>query len=280
MSADEPVGGRWAQYGSHQRSCDGSADDFAATILVMGVRTPTGTISPMDIKLKVLLALVSISAGAILAGTLLVPERPATKLDPAIEAQNRAAVEGLKMRKKQEHPVTPEMQAVADNQSLKAAPDFKLVGLDGQSHTLASVADGKPLLVFFIEKECPCCLGAKVFFERFYDMYAEEVSTVGIINAGKEVAEKWKKSTQAHFPILMDPDLKTIKAFNAERGAYVSLIAEGKIVKQYAGYGEAMLQELNARLARLAGIEPRKYDSSQSPEHLTSGCVFPEPTGG
>ena len=229
----------------------------------------------MDMKLKVVLGLGSMATGAILAGYLLTPKRDDSKLDPAIEAQNRAAAVGLKMRKKVDHPVTPEMQAVADDQSLKPAPDFKLMGLDGQSHTLQSLTDGKPLLLFFIEKECPCCLGAKLYFERFYQLYPNEVNTVGIINTGKADADKWRQSTEAHFPILLDPDLKVIKAFKAERGAYVSLVAKGKIVKQYAGYGEDMLQELNARLAALAGVKVRKYDSSQSPAHLTSGCVFP-----
>lgn len=228
--------------------------------------------------MKIVLGVGAAGVGAIAASYLLTPQRGPSKLDPVIEAQNRAAAQGLLMRKKKDHPVTPEMQANAEGQESKSAPNFSLMGLDGKTYSLASLTGSKPLLIFFIEKECPCCLGAKEFFERLHLLYRAEVNSVGIINAQKDVAEKWRSSTKAVFPILLDPKLSAIKGFNAERGAYVTLVdRNGQILKQYAGYGADMLEELNERLAVLAGVKKRRLNTMGAPGHLTGGCVFPEP---
>lgn len=232
----------------------------------------------MDPRSKLLLAVASIALGAVFAGFLLTPQKETSHLDPEIEAQNRAAAQGLAMREKKDHPVTPEQQAIADRQSATEAPQFDLPGLDGKNHSLGSLIGAKPLLIFFIEKNCPCCLGAKSYFEQMHKLYKDVANSVGIINAEATEADKWRTATKAEFLILMDPSLGVIKKFKADRGAYVTLVGkDGKILKQYAGYDEAMLQELSEKIASLTGVKPRKYNSVGAPDHLTSGCLFPEP---
>lgn len=217
----------------------------------------------------------------VVAGSFLIPhtsEPAKPALDPELLHANRKAVTQLNLRKQEDHPVTREQQLAADSLALQLAPDFDLPGIDGRDYSLKELTKDRPLLIFFIEKNCPCCLGAKYYVDRMQDLYASELNTVGIINAGQAEATKWKETTQAKFAVLKDPELKVIKAFGAERGVYTTLVAPGgKIAAAYPGYGKAMLADLGKKIAEIAGISPRPYKALAAPDRLTSGCKFPEP---
>lgn len=199
-------------------------------------------------------------------------------LDPNLGVENAAAIKDLNLRQQGDHPVTPEMQAAATELSEGQAPPFDLLGTDGKRHTLASLTNGKPLLIFFVEKNCPCCLGAKYFVDKMLDLYPGVVNAVGIINADGEIAEAWERVTKPRFLVLQDPQQRVIRAYKAERGVYTTLVAPGgKIVKAYPGYSLDMLQELSGKIAKLAGVPAKEFVSRAAPKTLTSGCLFPEP---
>lgn len=199
-------------------------------------------------------------------------------LDPNLGVENSAAIENLNLRPQGDHPVTPEMQAAAKELGEAPAPDFDLPGNDGKRHTLGSLTDGKPLLIFFVEKNCPCCLGAKFFVDKMIDLYPGAINAVGIINAEGEIAEAWERVTKPRFLVLQDPSQRVIRAYKAERGVYTTLIAPGgKIVKAYPGYSLDMLKELSGKIAKLAGVPAKEFESRAAPETLTSGCLFPDP---
>src|SRR5690606_9040562 len=131
------------------------------------------------------------------------------------------------LRQQKEHPVTEEMLAAADNLSAKLAPEFRLVDTNGTIHTLESLTADRPLLIFFVEKNCPCCLGAKHFVDSLAEMYRDSANVVGIINASGEEAQAWVKETKPHFAVLQDPNQHVIRAFGAERGVYTTIVAPG-----------------------------------------------------
>ncbi len=206
------------------------------------------------------------------------PKEGRPSLDPALVQSNQAALAQLNLRKQEEHPVTAEQQAAADEIHDKIAPDFTLPGEDGSSYSLGSLTKEKALMIFFVEKNCPCCLGAKYFVDRMQELYKDHLTTVAIINADRAEAGKWKQATMAEFPILLDPGLEVIKKYQATRGVYTTLVAPGgRIAAAYPGYGKQMLKDLGAEIAKLAGIEPRPYEAMAAPDELTSGCSFPEP---
>ncbi len=181
------------------------------------------------------------------------------------------------MRQQEEHPVTDEMLEAADRLSAKLAPDFRLVDTNGTVHTLASLTTDRPLLIFFVEKNCPCCLGAKHFVDSLAAMYGDSASFVGIINASGDEAQAWVKETQPHFSVLQDPNQHVIRAFGAERGVYTTIVApDGTIDKAFAGYSLDMLREASTRIAQLAGVPDQGFDSPAAPTKLTSGCLFPD----
>ena len=234
----------------------------------------------LERRLKVLWV-ASAAVFLVVIGTFFWPHQPTPPklaLDPALVNANAATLAKLNMRKQVDHPVSKEQQKTADGLASKDAPSFELPGVDGKTYTLAQLTEKKPLLIFFVEKNCPCCLGAKYYFDRMSDLYSNELNTVGIINADQAEAAKWVEETKATFPILKDPKLTVIKQFKAERGVYTTLVAQGgQIAVAYPGYGKEMLNELSVKIAELVKVKPRPYKALSAPERLTSGCKFPEP---
>lgn len=198
-------------------------------------------------------------------------------LDPNLGVADPSAVADLSIHRQEDHPVTQDMSAAADSLELMKAPDFNLPSVDGPSYSLKQLTDGKPLLIFFIEKECPCCLGAKFFVDKMLDLYGDSINAVGIINAEIGMAKAWKKATKPRFTVLMDPKQEVISAYKAERGVYTTVIGpDGMISKAYPGYSLDTLKEMSQRIAKLAGVPAKEFKSKAAPERLTSGCIFPD----
>lgn len=199
-------------------------------------------------------------------------------LDPALGISDTAAARQLGLRQQVDHPVNENQQKAADSLGQLQAPDFSLKGTDGKTYSLSDLNRDKPLLIFFVEKECPCCLGAKYFVDKMADAYAGGLNTIGIINADGETAQKWVRATKPKFLLLQDPKQEVIRSYKAERGVYTTLVAPGgRIDKAYPGYGKEMLQDLGRRIASLANVPEKKFTHAAAPEKMTSGCIFPDP---
>lgn len=198
-------------------------------------------------------------------------------LDPNLGVADPAAAAQLPIHTQKDHPVTKDMSAAADSLGALRAPGFNLPSVEGPSYSLKQLTDGRPLLIFFIEKECPCCLGAKFFVDKMLDLYGDSINAVGIINADIGVAKAWKKATKPRFTVLMDPRQEVISAYKAERGVYTTVIGpDGMISKAYPGYSLDSLKEMSQRIAKLAGVPAKEFKSQAAPERLTSGCIFPD----
>lgn len=222
-------------------------------------------------------------ATALTALAFLIPHRSGEKLeahsplDPNLGVEDGSALSTLQLREQKNHPVTDSMKQTAATLEAKPAPDFDLLATNGRRYNLAGLSTDKPLLIFFIEKKCPCCLGAKYFVDKMVDLYHDELNAVGIINAEGEVAKAWEKTTHPKFLVLEDPQQKVIRAYKAERGVYTTLVAPGGTIDvAYPGYNLDMLRDLGKRVARLARVPEREVISSATPKEMTSGCLFPE----
>lgn len=230
-------------------------------------------------RLWVVLAVASVITVALFAlPERHVPDSDPSPLVPSLGVADAGAFSNLSLRRQKNHPVTARMSKAAASLGAKAAPPFSLMDLNGEVQTLADLSSTRPLLIFFVEKECPCCVGAKYYVDKIADLYGSELNAVGIINADGRIASAWSQATRPKFAILQDPKMGVIRSYKAERGVYTTLVAPGgRIDKAYAGYSQEMLKDLSRRIAKLAHIQERTVYAPSAPKTLTSGCPFPDP---
>jgi len=167
------------------------------------------------------------------------------------------------------------MRSGADAVAGRPAPAFSLPDTTGKLTTLKTAGAGKPLLVYFINDGCPCCVTAEPLVERIAKTYAGAVQVIGVINANAARGTAWQKANGLTFPLLLDPKMATIQAYGALNGVYMAVVApNGQLDHLYPGYSQDGLRELSARLAKLAGIPTREFDVQDAPTKPTSGCAF------
>ncbi|MCU0315169.1 MAG: peroxiredoxin family protein [Fimbriimonadaceae bacterium] len=193
-------------------------------------------------------------------------------------ARQPQAATATEVRASDEKDLGEDLLLKTRNWKNQQALDFRLPGTDGKTHTLASLTDGKPLMLFFIEKDCPCCITAQPFFNALGSAYKGQANVYGVINSDLAFAERWKKATDTTFPLLIDPKRDLIDGMNAEQALYTAIISPNRIVTLYLpGYSKALLGELDRELARLTGIPPKSLDVSEAPDEITTGCSFITP---
>ncbi|HEV7454589.1 MAG TPA: peroxiredoxin [Candidatus Saccharimonadales bacterium] len=127
------------------------------------------------------------------------------------------------------------------------APDFSLPDQNGQTHTLQDYA-GKWLIVYFypMDETSGCTKEACQF--RDAREVIHELSGAEVVGISKDSVESHKKFAAKHalnFPILSDPEHKTIEAYGAWKHSITNPLGThrdtiivnpaGEIVKEYRG---------------------------------------------
>ena len=191
--------------------------------------------------------------------------------NPQSLKRNSAGV--IQFREPTEHPLTPAMVAKVEQQASTPAPAFTTTDIQGHPLSLAVLTTGKPLVLYFIERECPCARDAAPYLAQLQAAYGTACTVVGVINASREVAQSWAATVGVRFPIIADPSCSLIRAYGAERAVYTTLVAPGgTIVKTYPGYSAETLKELSSSLARLSGVSAPTLNLAQAPQKLIVGC--------
>ncbi len=192
-----------------------------------------------------------------------------------IVSKNPNSPTAIAFREGREHPVTEEMARAANSTAGKLAPVFHLISSGPNGTVASSLATTKPVVLFFIELQCPCSKDATVFINELASKYSDVCQVVGVINSNEALARQWCAEAGCKFPVIPDPSLKLITAYGAKSSVHTTLIEPGgKIAKTYPGYSKAMLLELETRVAALGKTKLRGSDFSKASNKLLSGCPF------
>ena len=159
----------------------------------------------------------------------------------------------------------------------QAAPDFSGVDCEGRVLSLHELLATKPVILHFIEVNCPCSQLAAVHIHRLQDAYGQSVAVIGVINAQANDAKRWKARAGVGFVVLADPWCDVVRSYKVERSVHTVLISRtGKTARVYPRYSADSLRDLNAQLAALLRIPAKSVSTEDAPVKPTAGCTFPE----
>ena len=97
----------------------------------------------------------------------------------------------------------------------KAAPDFELQNLDGQSISLSDLK-GKPVLINFWATWCRPCIFEMPYIQEIYDEWSGKGLMVLAINRGESSSkvEQFLQSNNLSLPVLLDTKLDVFRRYN------------------------------------------------------------------
>lgn len=163
-------------------------------------------------------------------------------------------------------------QSVLEAARLKGmAPAIDGTASTGKAIHLSDFAK-KPIVLVFIERDCPYTRAAKSYYDQIQFAYRNELTVLGVIDSNVDDAGEWTEAAVPKFRLILDPDLKIAKSYGATNGLHTVLISpDQKIVKMWPGFSKSMLGEL-CTLANQMGAKPRaKPKFGPAPERLTCG---------
>lgn len=178
------------------------------------------------------------------------------------------------------HPVTNEMQQDADARAGMEAVDFTLTSDEGEKVAISSFWKDKPMVMVMMKDGCPCTIEAQPHFNVLARQFGKDVNFVGVIDADKETASKFRADFTCPFPVLSSPNTDFFKLWRSKQSVYTFFIAKGgKVEMVWPGYNQKMLASLNERLAGVSGKPKAEVMMEIVPEKMTSGCYFFMPVG-
>lgn len=141
-----------------------------------------------------------------------------------------------------------------------SAPDFALNGMNGEKISLAEARRKGPVLAAFFKISCPVCQYAFPFLERIFQAYRKSsVTLVGVSQNEKKETAGFAREYGITFPLLLD-DTRAYPASNAYGLTNVPSIflisPGGKVEVSSVGWSKKDIEDLNARVAKAAGVAP------------------------
>ena len=114
------------------------------------------------------------------------------------------------------------------------APDFTLADQNGTPHTLSSYRGRKVVLYFYPKDMTAGCTSQACSFRDLYPQFLEKGAAV--LGVSKDSTASHKRFEETHglpFPLLSDPDLQVIAAYDVQKRGQDGQPAKGLIRSTY-----------------------------------------------
>ena len=114
------------------------------------------------------------------------------------------------------------------------APDFTLPDQNGTPHTLSSYRGRKVVLYFYPKDMTAGCTSQACAFRDLYPQFLEKGAAV--LGVSKDSTASHKRFEETHglpFPLLSDPDLQVIAAYDVQKRGQDGQPAKGLIRSTY-----------------------------------------------
>lgn len=140
---------------------------------------------------------------------------------------------------------------LAEEKNLNLAPDFTLVDLDGNEHTLSNYR-GKVVIIDFWATFCPPCRLEIPHFIQFYNKYKDD--GLVILGVGLDREEKLKPFSKAMgitYPILIG-DMATAEKYGIQPIPTTFILnRNGEIKDKIIGYAPGYEDKIRASFLKL-----------------------------
>ncbi len=147
------------------------------------------------------------------------------------------------------------------------APDFNLMGMDGETHTLEDLK-GKFVLVNFWATWCNPCKVEMPLLEKLHQtLKSEKFTVLGLhVGPGPENIEEFKKLMPISFPIYVDMDLEVNWGVPGLPTTFL-MNPEGKLIYRAVGKREFASDEMvNFLKSQIESYQfAQKYDGKLIP---------------
>ena len=152
------------------------------------------------------------------------------------------------------------------------APDFNLMGMDGETHTLEDLK-GKFVLVNFWATWCNPCKVEMPLLEKLHQtLKSEKFTVLGLhVGPGPENIEEFKKLMPISFPIYVDMDLEVNWGVPGLPTTFL-MNPEGKLIYRAVGKREFASDEMvNFLKSQIESYQfAQKYDGKFIPPMMFS----------
>lgn len=132
------------------------------------------------------------------------------------------------------------------------APQFSLPRINGEPYRFES--RGRASLLVFLQHDCPTCLLALPYLDRFNRLLDHPVQVIGISQDGEQETRDLVRQMQVGFPVLVDTGLAVSKMYDPTSVPGFFLIRDdGKVLRTVVGFDK---EWLNETAAEITGISP------------------------
>jgi peroxiredoxin len=146
------------------------------------------------------------------------------------------------------------------------APDISLKSLDGQPFSLKETLKKGPVVAAFFKVSCPVCQLAFPYVERLFQAYgnAGKLTLVGVSQDDASDTKAFNREFGVTFPVLLDEKGYPVSnAYKLTNVPTVFLISpDGEIETTIVSWSKAEMEELNKRMAVIAGVSPAQLFSA------------------